>query len=456
MNHLNHTPRAYHLMAKPAGPLCNLACDYCFYLEKEHLFPNQEQYRMSDAVLESYIRQYIQTQDVPEIYFGWQGGEPTLVGIEFYQKAVDLQKKYADGKRISNSFQTNGILLDDNWGEFLARNQFLIGLSIDGPRELHDGYRLHKNRKPTFEQVMQAVDILEKYQVEFNTVTCVHRKNMNHPIAVYRFLKEINSNYLQFIPIVERQPDNRAISLGYKSAFPPLLSKDELKDYSPVTQWSVDPRQFGQFLIEIFDAWVQKDVGKIFVQYFDVALNCWVGLESPLCIFAYSCGKALVIEHNGIIYSCDHYVYPEYALGNLLTQPLDAMIFSEQQTKFGKDKEALLPDYCRNCEVRFACNGGCLKHRFSKTPNGDPSLNYLCPGYKLFFNHIQPYMEVMAQLVRSGRPASLVMQVISELEKVEQRKNMGPNDLCYCGSGKKYKKCCAKKGKRDTALHIDN
>ena len=405
-----NTVHGFHILTKPIGPICNLDCRYCFYLEKEKLYPGEHPWRMSDAVLEEYIRQYIQDQTVPEIHFAWQGGEPTLLGVEFFRKVVELQQKYAGRKKISNALQTNGTLLDDEWCEFLAAHKFLIGLSMDGPRELHDRYRVDKRQKPTFDAVMRGMELLRKHRVDFNTLTVVNRANSQEPLAVYRFLKEIGSEFLQFIPLVERQASAQAKTLGFDFAEPPEPGCPGAQS-SPVTEWSVEAQQYGNFLCAIFDEWVRKDVGQIFVQLFDVALGNWMGLGSSLCVFAEKCGAALAIEHNGDLYSCDHYVYPRYRLGNILNQSLGAMVRSDPQTKFGNDKFDSLPQYCRKCEVRFACNGECPKHRFIKTPDGEDGLNYLCPAYKRFFNHIDPAMRAMAQLLRDGRAAADIMRI---------------------------------------------
>ncbi len=403
---------AFHVMTKPVGPICNLNCTYCFYLEKEQLFPTTENFRMSDEVLETYIREYIAAQDVPEISFAWQGGEPTLLGVDFFRKVVTLQARYANGKRITNAIQTNSTLLDDEWCAFLTEHQFLVGLSLDGPRELHDRYRVDKQQKPTFDAVMRGLGFLKKHKTEFNTLTVVNRANSQRPLAVYRFLKEIGSGFIQFIPLVERKAAKAAKALGLDFSEPPPL--DKYAGSAPVTNWSVESRQYGEFLVQIFDEWIRQDVGKVFVQLFDVALGNWMGLGSSLCVFAERCGAALAVEHNGDLYSCDHYVYPQYKLGNLLNQSLGEMVNSPTQQKFGNDKFDTLPKYCRDCEVRFACNGECPKHRFIRTPNGEPGLNYLCAGYKRFFNHIDPYMRRMADLVRAGLPAALVMDGLVE------------------------------------------
>ena len=404
--------RSFHVLTKPIGPICNLDCTYCFYLEKQKLYPDERQWQMSDAVLEAYIRQYIQDQPVPEINFAWQGGEPTLLGVGFFRKVAGLQQKYAGGKTISNALQTNGTLLDAEWCEFLAAHKFLIGLSIDGPRELHDKYRVDKGQKPTFDAVMRGLELLKQHKVEFNTLTVVNRANSQRPLEVYRFLKEIGSEFLQFIPLVERQASAQLQARGFDFAGPPANGQANDPPL-PVTGWSVEAGQYGNFLCTIFDEWVRKDVGRVFVQLFDVALGNWMGLGSSLCVFAEKCGVALALEHNGDLYSCDHYVYPKYRLGNLMNQSLGGMVRSHEQTRFGHDKFDLLPQYCRKCEVRFACNGECPKHRFIKTPEGEDGLNYLCPAYKKFFNHIDPPMRAMGQLLGNGHAAAAIMEILA-------------------------------------------
>ena len=399
--------KAFHVMAKPSGPICNLDCRYCFYLEKENLYGKKQDWAMPDPVLESYISQFIASQDSPVISFAWQGGEPTLLGVDFFRKVVALQNKYANGKKIENAFQTNGVLLDDRWGEFLAGNQFLIGISIDGPAELHDFYRVDKGGAPTFDRVMRGLRFLKKHQVEFNVLTVVNRRNSQHPLRVYQFLKGIGAQFMQFIPIVERIA---------KAANPDGLVLISPRDphTAEVSEWSVDSRQYGVFLSTIFDEWVRKDVGNYFVQIFDVALESWLGMEPSLCVFRPTCGSAMALEHNGDLYSCDHYVYPENKLGNIMEQPLQALVNSAQQRSFGLDKRDSLPRYCRECDVRFACYGECPKHRFISTPDGEPGLNYLCAGYKLFFRHIDPYMKFMANELRHQRPPANVMAWIQQ------------------------------------------
>ncbi len=392
----------FQVMAKPHGPICNLKCSYCYYLEKENLYPNQAQWRMSLEVLESFVRQYIQAQNGPVVTFVWQGGEPTLLGVEFFQNVIALQKRYAGGKTVENAFQTNGILLDDAWCEFLAAHKFLVGLSIDGPSHLHDAYRLDRGSQPTFDRTMRGLNLLKKHKVEFNTLTVVNCKNSHFPLDVYRFLKGIGSKYIQFIPVVEmeaEEPNREGLRL--------------LKPYSSepaaISEWSVEAAQYGKFLQVIFDEWVRKDVGRTFLQIFDVALESWVGLEQTLCVFNKQCGNAMVLEQNGDLYSCDHFVYPENLLGNILDRPLFSMANSPGQKRFGQLKSNRLPQYCEKCDVRFACNGECPKHRFSQTPSGEGGLNYLCGSYKHFFRYIDPYMKFMAQELRSNRAPANVM-----------------------------------------------
>ncbi|MFL6307379.1 MAG: anaerobic sulfatase-maturation protein [Candidatus Sulfotelmatobacter sp.] len=396
--------KPFHIMAKPHGPICNLDCTYCYYLEKENLYERSgRDFRMRDEVLENYVRQYIQAQPTSVVHFAWQGGEPTLLGIPFFERAIELQKKYANGKTIENGFQTNGTLLDDKWGEFLARNKFLIGLSIDGPEELHDAYRVDKGGQPTFARVMRGVDILKKHGVEFNTLTVINRLNSYQPNEVYRFLKQIGSKFLQFIPVVEQvasEPDPHGL----------VLLKPYARQKTAVSDWSVESLQFGRFLQQIFDSWIIQDVGRIFVQIFDVALESWYGVPQSLCVFAPECGRALVVEHNGDLYSCDHFVYPENRLGNIMERAMGSLISSSQQARFGAAKAAALPSDCQNCDVRFACNGECPKHRFTQTATGEYGLNYLCAGYKHFFHHIDPYMRFMANELRNNRAPARVME----------------------------------------------
>jgi uncharacterized protein len=430
--------RAFHVMTKPVGPICNLDCKYCFYLEKEKLFPVNERFAMPDHVLEEYIRQHIEAQSSAEISFAWQGGEPTLLGVKFFRKVVALQAKYAHGKTIRNALQTNGTLLNDEWGEFLQMHRFLVGLSIDGPCDLHDTYRVDKKQNPTFERVMAGLAVLKKHRVDFNTLTVVSRANSKRPLEVYRFLKEIGSSYIQFIPLVERMAEQAGHANDRVLALPPTPGKAVA---GPVTAWSVKARQYGNFLVEIFEEWVRHDVGRIFVQLFDVALGNWMGLGSSLCLFAEKCGAALALEHNGDVYSCDHYVYPQYQLGNILNKSLGAMIGSPEQRHFGTEKFDSLPDYCRRCEVRFACHGECPKNRFIDTPDGEPGLNYLCPAYKHFFKSIDPYMKTMVKLLNAHRAPAEIMDLLSERDREIARRTIPRNDPCPCGSGRKFKHC---------------
>lgn len=441
-------PRSFHLMTKPVGPICNLDCKYCFYLEKEKLYPGKSNWRMPDDVLEKYVRQYIGAQQVPEVTFAWQGGEPTLMGLDFFRRAVELQQRYANGKKIANAIQTNGTLLDDAWCDFLNTNGFLVGLSIDGPRKYHDLYRVDKEGKPTFDRVIAAARLMKRHRVDFNTLCVVNRANSVAPLDVYRFLKSEGSGYIQFIPLVERVGGGEL-----PLAEPPVLVEPGrvrlpvVADTSPssggaVTPWSVEPLAYGNFLCTIFDEWVRKDVGRVFVQIFDVQLGIWMGHPSTLCVFGETCGDAMALEHNGDLYACDHYVYPQYKLGNVATDSLTDLVASPAQRKFGTDKRDTLPRYCRECDVKFACNGECPKHRFLTTPDGEPGLNYLCAGYKKFFHHIDPYMREMGRLLQSGLPAAGIMRTIADAQRKDASAPIGRNHPCPCGSGKKFKKCC--------------
>lgn len=435
-------PRSVHVMAKPSGAICNIDCTYCFYLEKEKLYPEKgKQWKMDDRTLEAYVKQYIEAQDVPEVNFAWQGGEPTLMGVDFFRQAVALQAEYANGKRITNAFQTNGTLLDEEWGVFLAENNFLVGVSVDGPQHLHDHYRVDKGGKPTFEKVMAGIDLLKQHKVEFNTLTVLQSHNAKHPKEVYAFLKSIGSHYIQFIPIVERiaEPENAELL---------TLVDPNYESSATVSSWSVSASQYGRFLCEVFDEWVRKDVGQYFVQIFDVALGAWLGQNPSLCIFSETCGDALIIEHNGDLYSCDHFVYPEYNLGNVHDESIKQMVAGPQQRKFGTDKRETLPQYCRECDFKFACNGGCPKHRFIDTPDGEAGLNYFCKGYKMFFKHADPYLRVMGREISQRRPASGVMNWVRQQDqsRIAQRmQQVGRNDPCPCGSGKKFKQCHGRK-----------
>jgi len=393
-------PPAFHVMAKPRGAICNLDCEYCYYLRKEDLYQGRS-FRMSDQILENYIRQYITAQRVPEVNFAWQGGEPTLMGLDFFRKVVAYQQKYArPGMKIENTLQTNGTLLNDEWCRFLAKNRFLIGISLDGPREVHDVYRKDKGGAPTFDRVVRGVNLLRRHKVDFNVLTCVSAANVHQPLEVYHFLRdEIGAEYIQFIPIVERDNDT-----GFQEG-------------TVLTSRSITGKQYGDFLIAIFDEWVHRDVGRVFVQIFDTALGRWLGAPGGLCVFQETCGKALVMEHNGDLYSCDHFVEPRHLLGNILETPLIELVGSEQQLKFGLNKKASLPRYCRECPVLFACNGGCPKNRTDLTPDGEAGLNHFCKGYKAFFTHIDQPMRIMAGLLRQRRLAAEIMKIYYGKEK---------------------------------------
>jgi uncharacterized protein len=420
---LTTATRAFHVMTKPIGPICNLDCKYCFYLEKENLYQGTRKWAMRDEVLEEYIRQYIASQPVPEVSFAWQGGEPTLLGVDFFRRVVELQSRHAGGKTIINAIQTNGTLLDDEWCDLLASHKFLVGLSIDGPNDLHDAYRVDKQGKPTSAGVREGLKLLKKHGVDFNTLTVLSRVNSREPLKVYRFLREIGSGYIQFIPLVERRPSQRDREMGLDHAPPPTHphpthpdpdegSQEAITGEQLVTDESLLPADFGEFYVQVFEEWVRRDVGRTFVQLFDIALGQWAGAPPGLCFFSPTCGSAMAIEHSGDVYSCDHYVYPQFKLGNVMDQSLAAMLDSPFQRKFGRDKLDLLPRYCRECEVRFACHGECPKHRFTRTPDGEPGLNYLCAGYKRFFNHIDPHMRTMVKLLRAQRPPAEIMQLI--------------------------------------------
>lgn len=424
-----YVPKAFHIMAKPSGSACNLNCDYCFFLKKERLYPGSN-FRMSDEVHEAYIKQLFEAHQVPQVTVAWQGGEPTLMGLDFFRRSVELQNKYRKpGTHIENTFQTNGILLNDEWGQFFYENKFLVGLSIDGPKELHDFYRKDKGGHGTFDRVMRAARLLQKHRVEFNILSTVNAKNADYPLEVYRFFRdEIRAHYIQFIPIVERDNEN-----GFQEG-------------NRVTARSVRSDQWGRFLIEIFEEWVKRDVGQTFVLNFDGALAGWLGKSGTVCIFGSTCGMGLALEHNGFLYSCDHFVEPNYYLGNILETPMIDLVASEKQRKFGEDKKNTLPQYCHQCEVLSICHGECPKNRFINAPNGEAGLNYLCEGYKAFFKYADRPMKIMAELIRRGQTADSVMQIMAGEKANVQRQiaKAGRNDPCPCGSGMKFKKCHGK------------
>ncbi len=399
----------FQVLTKPIGPLCNLDCTYCFYLEKERLYPGRQNWAMPPEVLESFIRQYIEATDQDTVVFAWQGGEPTLLGIEYFELILKLQQYYADGKFIQNAVQTNGVLLDKSWAEFFAANRFLVGVSLDGPASLHDVHRRNKGGLPSHAAVERAIDLLRAAGATFNTLTTVNSANADHPLDVYRYLKSVGSEFMQFIPVVEREaaapnPDGLVL----------IAPGDQAP--ATVTPWSVRPEQYGAFLCKIFDEWVRNDVGSTYVQLFEVALQAWVGIESSLCVFGETCGSALVLEHQGDLYSCDHYVYPQYRLGNILVDNLATLARSERQQAFGTAKKDLPPE-CTKCPVGPACNGECPKHRFMPAADGSLRLNYLCGSYKRFFQHVSPYMEHMAGALSQRRSPMSVMEFAHKLDK---------------------------------------
>jgi serine-type anaerobic sulfatase-maturating enzyme len=399
-----------HVLAKPMGPICDIKCDYCFYLEKRALFDSDERYRMSEEVLARYIDEYVAAQPTPVVEFVWHGGEPTLIGLDFFRKVVELQRPYRGRKQIRNSLQTNGLRLDDAWCAFFKENDFLVGISLDGPQEIHDLYRKDRHGRGTFERVMAGVRLLQRHRIEFNVLACVARHTAHHPLEVYRFFRDAGVKYIQFTPIVERQPDPSTQKIGLWLAKPASLTRPEPN--TKVTPWTVEPETYGDFLIAILEEWVRKDVGDIFVMNFEWALNAWIGSGSPVCIFSRQCGRAVSLEHNGNVYACDHYVYPEYALGNVLKDDLGQMVQRSVDSGFGPHKEATLPRYCRECDVLEACWGGCPKHRFATSPYDEPGLHYLCPSYKKFFRHIRKYLRAMTTLLENDLPVSYVMQAI--------------------------------------------
>jgi len=394
-------PKLFHAMAKPVGSTCNLDCTYCYYLSKENLTKGPGSGRMSDETLESFIHQYIDGTTGDQVVFSWQGGEPTLLGLEFFHKVIAFEKKHAKpGQRIENDLQTNGTLLDDEWCAFLKEHRFLVGLSIDGPKEIHDHYRVTKGGKPTFDLVFAAAKRLQRHGVPFNTLTCVHRFNGRKPLDVYRFLRqELGSTYIQFIPIVEHKQFERVAPQRWNNAELPRDGEPEARPGHPnsiVTDWSVDPDDWGYFLSKIFDRWLRDDIGKVMVNHFETLVAQHLGLASQMCVYAENCGTGVAVENDGSVYSCDHYVYPEYLLGSVKTGRLGEMVFSGEQIKFGTSKSASLPQYCRQCSFLNDCWGECPKNRFIRTPDGEPGLNYLCRGFKTFFAHALPEVERIA------------------------------------------------------------
>lgn len=402
-NIANPFAKPLYVMLKPAGAHCNLACKYCYYLEKNKLYPTAQRHLMSDEMLEQFTREYIEAQIMSQVLFTWHGGEPLLRSIDFYRKALSLQQKYAGGRRIDNVIQTNGTLLTDEWCEFFAQNHWLVGISIDGPQPYHDHYRLTAAGKPSWKKVMQGIKLLKKHGVEWNAMAVVNAYNANHPLEFYRFFKENGCQFLQFTPIVERltrHEDGRTLAS--------LADKDEIS----LSEASVAPEQWGYFLCAIFDEWVRKDVGKIFVEIFDCTLANWMGISPGICAYSKECGHAGVMEHNGDVYSCDHFVFPEYKLGNIRDHSLIYMLYGEQQQEFSRLKHSSLPRQCKECDMEFACHGECPKNRFMKDQYGDSGLNYLCPGYYHYYQHVAPYMDYMKQELMAQRPPSNIMKVV--------------------------------------------
>lgn len=402
-NIANPFAKPLYVMLKPAGAHCNLACKYCYYLEKNKLYPTAQRHLMSDEILEQFTREYIEAQTMNQVLFTWHGGEPLLRSIDFYRKALSLQQKYAGGRRIDNVIQTNGTLLTDEWCEFFAQNHWLVGISIDGPQPYHDHYRLTAAGKPSWQKVMHGIKLLKKHGVEWNAMAVVNAYNANHPLEFYRFFKENGCQFLQFTPIVERltrHEDGRTLAS--------LADKNDI----PLSEASVTPEQWGKFLCAIFDEWVRKDVGKIFVEFFDCTLANWMGISPGICAYSKECGHAGVMEHNGDVYSCDHFVFPEYKLGNIRDHSLIDMLYGEQQQEFSRLKHSSLPRQCKECDMEFACHGECPKNRFMKDKYGDSGLNYLCPGYYHYYQHVAPYMDYMKQELMAQRPPSNIMKVV--------------------------------------------
>jgi uncharacterized protein len=433
---LREPARPFHLLAKPTGAVCNLDCSYCFFLSKEMLYPGSR-FRMADELLEAYVRQLVEAHaGVPEVAIAWQGGEPTLMGVDFFRRSVELaQDCLQPGQRAAYTIQTNATLLDEEWAAFFREHDFLVGVSIDGPRELHDTYRVNKGGKGSFDQVMQGLAFLQDAGVEWNALTTVHAANSDRGREVYRFLRdECGARFVQFIPIIERVAE-----AGEDGTVPWQSWRDRplyLQEGDVVTGRSVSPAQYGRFLVDIFEEWVRRDVGSVYVQLFDVTLANWVGEPPGLCVHSETCGAALALEHTGDLYSCDHFVEPRYLLGNINDRHMLELVSSPQQVQFGLDKRDTLPQYCLDCDVRFACHGGCPKDRFIRTPDGDPGLNYLCAGFKEFFHHVERPMRVMTDLLAQNRAPAEIMGLYASEDA-----RRGRNELCTCGSGQKWKHC---------------
>jgi len=418
--------REFQVFAKPIGSICNLDCQYCYYLKKEYLYPKGEVFRMPDDILEEYIVQHISASRDPVIRFSWHGGEPTVLGLDYFRRIVALQRKHQhSNQRIANGIQTNGTLLDEDWCRFLKAEDFAVGLSLDGPREIHDRYRVTKDQKPTHEQAMRGYKLLRQHGIYCDILCVVNAHNVQYPIQVYRFFKQIEAQYISFLPLVEPQPDQ---AFGKKEA--------------GVSQRTVPAEAWGGFLCIIFDEWIDQDIGQVRVQIFEEAASTAFGQEHSLCIFRKTCGDIPVIEHNGDFFSCDHFVDAEHRLGNIQEVPFVELLESPAQRAFGQAKLDTLPRYCQACEVRAMCNGGCPKNRFLHTPDGEAGLNYLCAGYKHFFNYCQPFVTQLAALWHRNNSENQT----PVMQGTDTQTKIGRNDPCPCGSGLKYKKCCM--GKR--------
>ena len=405
MQTTNPFARPVYMMAKTAGSLCNLRCKYCYYLEKAKLYDNNEKHVMSDQMLERFTKQYIEAQTSQDVMFTWHGGETLMRPISFYKKALRFQQLYGKGRRIANCIQTNATLLNDDWCKFFRDNNFLVGVSIDGPKEFHDAYRLSTDGRPTWNQVMRGIRLLNQYHVEWNALAVVNNLNVEHPHEFYQFFKDIRCQFIQFTPIVERIVDNRNDGL---TLAPGMEEGGRMADFS------VTPEQWGRFLCEIFDEWVRHDVGTYFIQTFDATLANWVGVAPGICSLSKECGHAGIMEYNGDVYSCDHFVYPEHMLGNLRHKTITEMMYSDKQRQFAKMKTEMLPKQCHECDFLFACHGECPKNRFVKDHYGNPGLNYLCKGYHMFFQHVKPYMDFMKGELAAQRPPANVMNFVIE------------------------------------------
>ena len=426
-------PPSFHLLAKPTGAVCNLDCSYCFFLSKEMLYPGSR-FRMADELLEEYLRQLIEAHArVPEVTIAWQGGEPTLMGLDFFRRSVELADRYLrPGQRAAYTIQTNATLLDEEWADFFREHAFLVGVSVDGPRELHDAYRVDKGGKGSFDSVVRGLDALRSAGVDWNALTTIHAANADRGREVYCFLRdELDARFVQFIPIIERVAGEEAGSWTSWRDRPLYVQEGHA-----VTDRSVTGEQYGRFLIDVFEEWVRRDVGEVYVQMFDVALANWVGEPPSLCVHSETCGLALALEHTGDVYSCDHFVEPEHKLGNIRMTNLLDLVDSPRQRQFGLDKRERLPQYCLDCDVRFACHGGCPKDRFIATPDGEPGLNYLCAGFKAFFHHVDGPMRTMGSLLAGGRAPAEIVDLYAAADA-----RRGRNEPCTCGSGRKWKRC---------------